>query len=145
MDLIGKLVGGQGCGADGTTSARNPLARLVDSVLDSAPVSMASHTWINITCVTTSLVYLQASQRPEGRGPSPGAQAANASAGGNAFHAGLREAAGEGGRIDGPPPPPPPPRAMMPRGRGRGRGGMMNDPWASEFMANEMHVPPQAR
>jgi len=38
MDLINKLVGGQGCTADGAAAARNPLARLVDSVLDTAPV-----------------------------------------------------------------------------------------------------------
>ena len=41
MDLINKLVGGQGCTADGAAAARNPLARLVDSVLDTAPVFIA--------------------------------------------------------------------------------------------------------
>jgi len=41
MDLINKLVGGQGCTADGAAAARNPLARLVDSVLDTAPVCTA--------------------------------------------------------------------------------------------------------
>lgn len=41
MDLINKLVGGQGCTADGAAAARNPLARLVDSVLDTAPVCIA--------------------------------------------------------------------------------------------------------
>jgi len=38
MDLVNKLVGGQGCTADGAVAARNPLARLVDSVLETAPV-----------------------------------------------------------------------------------------------------------
>lgn len=38
MDLISKLVGGQGCAADGAAAARNPLARLVDGVLETAQV-----------------------------------------------------------------------------------------------------------
>lgn len=38
MDLLSKLVGGQGCGADGAAAARNPLARLVDGVLETAQV-----------------------------------------------------------------------------------------------------------
>lgn len=36
MDVLSKLVGGQGCGADGTASARNPLGELIDSFLDGA-------------------------------------------------------------------------------------------------------------
>lgn len=34
MDILGTLVGGQGCATDGTTSARNPLSRLVDTLME---------------------------------------------------------------------------------------------------------------
>lgn len=34
MDILGTLVGGQGCAADGTTAARNPLSRLVDTLME---------------------------------------------------------------------------------------------------------------
>lgn len=34
MDIVGSLVGGQGCAADGTTAARNPLSRLVDTLME---------------------------------------------------------------------------------------------------------------
>lgn len=34
MDILGNLVGGQACAADGTTAARNPISRLVDSLME---------------------------------------------------------------------------------------------------------------
>eukprot|EP00752_Nemacystus_decipiens_P016330 g14605.t1 len=34
MDVIGDLVGGQACAADGTTASRNPISRLVDSLME---------------------------------------------------------------------------------------------------------------
>ncbi|CAM9716459.1 unnamed protein product, partial [Ectocarpus sp. 8 AP-2014] len=34
MDVIGNLVGGQTCAADGTTASRNPIARLVDTLME---------------------------------------------------------------------------------------------------------------
>lgn len=34
MDVLGNLVGGQACAADGTTAARNPLSRLVDTLME---------------------------------------------------------------------------------------------------------------
>lgn len=34
MDILGDLVGGQSCAADGTTAARNPISRIVDSLME---------------------------------------------------------------------------------------------------------------
>ncbi|CAN0062151.1 unnamed protein product [Ectocarpus fasciculatus] len=34
MDVIGNLVGGQTCAADGTTASRNPISRLVDTLME---------------------------------------------------------------------------------------------------------------
>eukprot|EP00903_Cladosiphon_okamuranus_P005606 g5578.t1 len=34
MDVLGNLVGGQACAADGTTASRNPISRLVDSLME---------------------------------------------------------------------------------------------------------------
>lgn len=34
MDILGTLVGGQACAADGTVAARNPISRLVDSLME---------------------------------------------------------------------------------------------------------------
>lgn len=34
MDILGNLVGGQACAADGTAAARNPLSRLVDTLME---------------------------------------------------------------------------------------------------------------
>lgn len=34
MDFVSSLVGGQGCAADGTTTTRNPLSRLVDTLIE---------------------------------------------------------------------------------------------------------------
>jgi hypothetical protein len=45
MDLISKLVGGQGCAADGAVAARNPMARLVDGVLETAQVRVVG-VWV---------------------------------------------------------------------------------------------------
>lgn len=34
MDIVSSLVGGQACAADGTTTTRNPLSRLVDTLIE---------------------------------------------------------------------------------------------------------------
>lgn len=34
MDILGDLVGGQSCAADGTAAARNPISRIVDSLME---------------------------------------------------------------------------------------------------------------
>lgn len=34
MDILGTLVGGQACAADGTTAARNPISQLVDTLME---------------------------------------------------------------------------------------------------------------
>ena len=34
MDLLGDLVGGQSCASDGTAASRNPISRLVDSLME---------------------------------------------------------------------------------------------------------------
>lgn len=57
MDLISKLVGGQGCAADGAAAARNPLARLVDAALETAQVSQDSQPVVGVffgVCVYSS-------------------------------------------------------------------------------------------
>ncbi|TFJ82312.1 hypothetical protein NSK_006431 [Nannochloropsis salina CCMP1776] len=108
MDLVNKLVGGQGCTADGAVAARNPLARLVDSVLETAPGP------------TPALDVV----RQEGGGVAPGLEAGlRAGAAGIQHHFHRRHYPPYG-------PPPPPPHVLEGRGLRREGGA----PWAQEFV-----------
>ncbi|CAM9102957.1 unnamed protein product [Pylaiella littoralis] len=73
MDVLGNLVGGQACAADGTTASRNPISRLVDSLMEGS----AGGGQMKVPSRRAFGPQQQQGGRPMVRGP-PGAAAAAA-------------------------------------------------------------------
>lgn len=102
MDIVGGLVGGQGCAADGTTAARNPLSRLVDTLMEGSAGGQPKGR------TRRPMPHNQGGAMM--RGPPPGSAAAAAAAHAHAHAQGFQEG----------------PMGPMERGRWIGPGGGVN-------------------